>query len=393
MHEVIELKYAAPSRTSIAEGSIYQRKDGRWAAKYAPMTGGPVKYLYGKTKGEVTRKLKQYKSSSEVLIRQDVSSVPLTDYVERWLKLYKKPSIKQATYDRLETVLQSQIVPAFKDIPIRSLMIDDYQAFISELADSGVSYAVVRKTYDLLRSCLEQAAKRGDITSNPMNAVVPPAKSKYESKEVRALYPDEEKILFDELFRNYSTGRPVYAYREAFVLMLNTGIREGEMVALDWDDIDMTNKRMHVWKTVITVNNRDKHGVRIQGCHQEVQNTPKTKRGNRTIPLNKAALDALTALKEQNPDHPSILATKTGARPMVSALQKSMKTAGKRCGLSWVSPHTLRHTFASKLLWRKADVKSVSRLLGHSSVSVTWNIYYHLLDTQVEETVALLDDL
>lgn len=196
-----------------------------------------------------------------------------------------------------------------------------------------------------------------------------------------------------ELFRDYSTSHPVCAYREAFVLILNAGIREGEIVALDWDDIDLTNKRMYIWKTVITVHNRDKHSERIQGCHQEVQNTPKTKRGNRTIPLNNAALDALAKFKELNPSHPSVLATKTGAHPMVSALQKCMKTAGKRCGLSWVSPHTLRHTFASKLLWRKAYVKSVSRLLGHSSVSVTWNIYYHLLDTQVEETVALLDGL
>ena len=95
MHEVIELKYAAPSHTGIAEESIYQRKDGRWAAKDTPVTGGQVKYLYGKSKAEVTRKLKLYKSSSEALIRQDISSVSLADYVERWLRLYKE-AIHQA---------------------------------------------------------------------------------------------------------------------------------------------------------------------------------------------------------------------------------------------------------------------------------------------------------
>ena len=94
MHEVIELKYAALPQASIAEGTIYQRKDGRWAAKYAPATGGPTKYLYGKTKAEVARKLNQYKNLPGVFIRQDASSVPLADYVSHWFRLSQVPARK-----------------------------------------------------------------------------------------------------------------------------------------------------------------------------------------------------------------------------------------------------------------------------------------------------------
>lgn len=387
------MKATYPSRSTYGDGSIYQRKDGRWAAKYFPAPGASPKYIYGQTRAEVTRKLNSFRKSPEVIMRTSPSSTTLVEYVSYWLKLYKKPAIKPATYDRLESILRNQITPAFEYSILGNLTSDDYQKFISDLTCSGASYAVVKKSYDLLRSCLEHAVKKGDITSNPMNAVIPPARSKYAFKEAHALSPEEEKALFEELFSEFSTGKPKYSYRDAFVVMINTGLREGEMVALDWSDINFNTKKMHVWKTAIIVKDRDKDGNLVGGCHQEVQHTPKTKTGNRTISLNKAATEALRRLREQYPKSQSVLTTETGVRPLVSALQKQVKRAAERCGLKNVSPHTLRHTFASKLLRKKADVKSVSALLGHSSVAVTWNIYYHLLEHQNEDTVALLDEM
>ena len=386
------MKAKAPSRTTYGDGSVYQRKDGRWAAKYVPAPGASVKYIYGQTRAEVLRKLESFKRSPEVILRTSPSDATLVEYVSHWLRLYKQPAVKQATYDRLESVLKNQIAPNFEYRLLRNLTPDDYQKFISDLTSSGASYAVVKKSYDILRSCLSHAYRRGDIPSNPMDTVVPPARSKYKFKEARALSPDDEKLLFDELFSNFSTGRPKYSLRDAYVVMINTGLREGEMVALDWSDINFADRKMHVWKTAIIVKNRDRYGNLSGGCHQEIQDTPKTKKGNRTISLNKAATEALRRLREEYPKSSAVLTTETGSRQMVTAIHKQISRASKRCGLEGVSPHTLRHTFASKLLRKHADIKSVSTLLGHSSVTVTMNIYYHLLESQNEDTVALLDE-
>ena len=386
------MKSAIASRSSYGDGTVYQRKDGRWAAKMVPYPGAKVKYLYGKTRAEVVRKLRAYKSSDEVMLYSTPSNVTLVEYMKHWLRLYKKTAVKQGTYDRLESVFRNHIVPAFEYRMLCDITADELQIFILNLSNASTSRATVKKAYELLSNCISHAVSKGDLDTNLMSPVVLPSADKFAVKDDRALSPEESERLFSELFQEFSNGRPKYSYRDAFVVMLNTGLREGEMVALDWADINVKRREMYVRKTAIIVKDRDINGELAGGCHQEIQATPKTKKGNRTIPLNKSALGALSKLREASKHGVSVLETSAGTRPMVTALQKQIKRAASRCGLHNVSPHTLRHTFASNLLRRGADVKSVSSLLGHSSITVTLNIYYHLMENQCGEAVSLLDE-
>ena len=381
----------AKKKSTYGSGSIYQRSDGMWVAKYKPNQASRTKYLYAKTERDVRQKLRDLKNSPDVVASTSPLNVRLVDYIGRWMQTYKKPTIKQQTFDRLDSVIRNQITPFFQYRLMQDLSSDELQEFINYLIDSGLSYSVVKKSYDILNSCLQHASLKDDIPKNPMILVQGPSPSGFESKQIRALTKEEEDILFQELATTWSTGSPKYSYKDAFIVMLNTGLREGEMIALNWDDIDFKSKSMRVSKTAITVKERSSTGTLTGKCHQEIQQTPKTKSGNREIPLNIASLAALERLHEANSGSVSVLSTETKNRPMVNVLYKQLKRAAERCGIYGVTPHTLRHTFATRLFEKGANVKDVSVILGHASVNITYNTYIHVIRERKEDVVALLD--
>jgi integrase len=226
-----------------------------------------------------------------------------------------------------------------------------------------------------------------------MRKVGMPAKVNFEQEDTRALTVAEEQALLQELERTYaSSGNKVYQYRDAYRLLLNTGLRLGELVALDWTDVDFENKTISVSKNAVMVRVRDKSGDATGGQTQIIQPTPKTKSSNRLVPLNSKAIAALQNLKELAGDSPYVVNTGNHTRPLCGALLKSIQVAYKRCGIYNAGVHTLRHTFATRLFERGAQVKDVSALLGHSGVAITANIYIHVLDGRKQEVVELLED-
>lgn len=124
---------------------------------------------------------------------------------------------------------------------------------------------------------------------------------------------------------------------------------------------------------------------------QIIQHTPKTKSANRDVPLNKKALEAFKALKKINPESDYVLTTETGNRTFATTLNKQLARAYKRCNIANAGVHTLRHTFATRLFEKKADVKTISVLLGHSSTAITYNTYIHVIQEGKEDVVGLLD--
>ena len=373
------------------DGSIYQRKDGYWVAKYRPSPTTPIRYIYGKSEAEVKKKLQKEKSTPGAIIAKAPLNATLVDYLFSWFKTYKKPTIKQTTFDRLDAVIRNQIEPQFKYRLLKDISSDEFQQFITDLVESGLSYSVVKKSYDILNSCLKHATLKGDIPKNPMDLVQGPSPSGFESKQVRALTTGEEKAILQELEATWTTGNPKYPYKDAFIIMLNTGLREGEMVALDWDDIDFESKTIKVHKTTVMIKDRLPDGSLSGKCHQAVQYTPKTKSGNREVPINIHALAALERLHAANSGSSYVLSTETKNRPVVNVLYKQLKRAAERCGIYGISPHTLRHTFATRLFERGANVKDVSTILGHSSVTITYNTYIHVIRERKDDVLALLN--
>lgn len=378
---------------SYGDGAIYMRSDGRWAAKYVAYSGAKPKYLYGKSESEVKRKLKQFKQSPEVLSAVAPSKLTLEEYLLEWLRVFKKPTIKQSTYDRLESVIRGTITPEMDWVPVGDLTAKMCQEFINKMLDEGKSYWVIKKAYDTLSNCMEHAVKSGDLSRNPMVTVGAPSKANFEQKDTRALSREEEQALLTELGRTYaSSGRPVYNYRFAFILLLNTGMRLGELLALDWDDVDLGAKTLSISKNAVMVRTRDSKGKAIGKQEQIIQPTPKTKSGNRIIPLNQTAINALRHLKNEAGTSNYVVNTSNFNRPLANALLKQINLAYSRCNITNAGVHTLRHTCATRLFERGAQLKDVSAILGHSSIGVTANTYVHVLADRKQNVVNLLDE-
>lgn len=384
------------------DGSVYQTKDGRWRGKVRltdPVTKKkqPVKYFYGKSETEVKRQIRAYKSNALNYTGPITAKANAYEYFRKWLDEYKKNEIKVSSYDRLDAVLRLYLKDKFEVMQLGEITPDICNRIINELKDRGLSHSTAKKVYDAMNACFKFAVVRREIPYNPLDSVSMPRKDKFVTKRkdnenARHLTEDEEAAFLAELDRKTgSTGRYVYRYRDAFILDLNTGLRIGELVALNWDDIDFEKKTLRVNKTAVMIKERDKDGEPSGGVKQIIQESPKTSKGVRTVPLNKTALAALERLKEQAGENTCVFPTQTGARLVMPSLEKQYGNIVGHCGIEGTSFHSLRHTFATRLFERKADVKDVSALLGHASVAITYNTYIHVIEERKSDVVSLLE--
>ena len=173
--------------------------------------------------------------------------------------------------------------------------------------------------------------------------------------------------------------------------MLNTGIRLGEAIGLKKTDWNKGESTLHIQRNIQSISKRDNGGNRVQG-KQLVANTTKTYSGDRIIPLNKAATEAIQRLCEQHPDAECIICSSKGDMIPPERLERTFYRILKNVGISQAGLPSLRHTFASMLFKEEVDVKTISELLGHASIQITLNTYVHLIGKPKHTAVDKLDE-
>lgn len=319
--------------------------------------------------------------------------ISVGSYIQNWLKTYKMGTIKLSSYDALERTLKNHIIPNIGSIQLQQLTSDDIQALLNKLKnEDGYSYSTVKKVYDCLNAALLHATIKKDIADNPMLLVKMLAQSEFEKKEIRYFSEEECALIIEESSRQYTTGKPVYQYADAYILILNTGIRLGEAIGLKKSDWDKDNKTLHIQRNIQSVSKRDSSGNRVIG-KQLVTNTTKTYSGDRIIPLNKAATEAIERLCGQHPDSECIICSSKGEMIPPERLERTFYRILKNVGISQTGTHSLRHTFASMLFAKEVDIKTISELLGHASIQITMNIYVHLIGKPKHTAVQKLDEI
>lgn len=373
-------------------GTIYQRTNGSWVGKiYLGRDASgkeKFKYLSGRTEGEVKRKIREYNQAGTKI---DTNKISLEDYLNEWLKTFKRGTIKDSSYDTLEKTIRNQIVPYIGSIHLQQVTSADIQKLLNDLKIKGYSYSTVKKAHDCLNDMFEHATIADDVAKNPMLLVNMLAQSEFEKKDIRYFTEEECALLIEESSRQYSTGKLVYQYADAYVLMLHTGIRLGETIGLKKSDWNKKDNTLHIQRNIQSISKRDSAGNRIQG-KQLVSNTTKTYSGDRILPLNKAATEALKRLCDQHPDKEYIVCSSKGEVVPPERLERTFYRILKNVGISQTGTHSLRHTFASMLFAKGTDVKTVSELLGHASIQITLNTYVHLIGNPKHNAVAKLDD-
>ena len=305
------------------------------------------------------------------------NAVPLIDYVTDWMKTFKQDSVKSATLARLKTSLA-----ALGNYDIARMMICDITAFelqryVNELTMKGYALTTIKKQMFIVTAPLKQAAAMHLIPADPTAGVkLPkPAKIKKKARETIAYTGEEQDRLWDIV--NQSNLPAV----QCIGFLLETGLRVNEMLALRWEHVNIERKRLYVQGTIIHP---------LGNSRAEYQDSPKSESSRRMIPLTPRAIALLK--KQEGLNDAWVFTGHDGDRVSYQNVLKHIRQTCQRADVPYRGAHVFRHTFATNCYYRHVDVKVLSKLLGHSDIRVTMNIYVNLHDDGFDEMYAALND-
>jgi len=212
------------------EGSITKREDGRYMARYTvPTMNGPKrKTLYGKTRKEAADKLARAVAAQDGTLAFDAGNLKTGEFLKRWLRDSVKDTVRPSTHQRYEQVVRLHLEPAFGAVKLKSLSPAHVQGLYREKLDDGLAPATVQKIHVVLHKALKQAVNDGLIPRNVAQGVKVKQARKH---EIRYLNPVEVKALL-----RAARGDRLEAM---YVLAIHCGLRQGELMGLKWEDIDL----------------------------------------------------------------------------------------------------------------------------------------------------------
>ena len=361
-------------RRKQGEGTLRKRADGRWEARVVigyDEKGNPItKNVTAVEKGKCLEKLEQLKEKCGVQLTGKVKAeMAFGDWLDFWYQQYAKQTLRPTTQSGYENMIYNHIITDIGKIPLNKLTQNDLQQFYTRLKNGGrkvrteiygkgLSDRMVRGCHAMCRKALEKAVADGIIRINPaIGCKLPPKKAK------------EMQVLTREEMQRFMAQAKADGYFELFLLELCTGMRRGEIVALQWDDLNMQTGELHICRQATTV-----HG-NIHIC------APKTKSSIRTVILPPDIVKILAEYKKRINSRwmfPSPVKEDAPYHP--SAIRKVLDRTLERAECKHVRFHDLRHTFATTALANGMDVKTLSAIIGHISSETTLNIYTHITD-------------
>ena len=376
--------------------NIKERADGRLEGRIT--VNGKRKSFYGMTKAEVKNSAKQYLIKVENGYIEP-KNVTLSEYMAYWLETYKKETVEPNTYTRLYRVYENQIKTTLGNKKIGDISTKDIQNVINSYAkpkDEDVkplAKSGLEKIKHLLSPCMDSAIKEGVIQSNPCEDVVIPSENYIykETKEQFSLTDNQIEEIKAVALTRCENDNKYLRNRVVILLLLNLGLRAGEMLVLEWKDVDLENRIVSINKTLQT-GIKDFEGTQGNSYNSRTKKSTKTKSGMRTLPLNDASIHYFNLLldydKENGVKSKYVCHTKHGTISNHRNLQKSLDCMVAKTDIKErVTLHTLRHTYGSVLIRNNIRVEVVSKLMGHSSITITYNKYIHTI--QEEEAKAM----
>jgi len=309
------------------------------------------------------------------------AQLTLKSFLQQWLDTHKL-TLGPKTAPRYEQITRDYILPALGEIKISDLRLDVVEAHYQSLTKMGLSSRSVRFAHMILHKSLNDAIRRGYLSRNPVQGAILPRK---DQKEMQILDEDEVMRFLIVVQDNRREG--------LYNLAVKTGMRQGELLALKWSDLDWKRSKIRVQRQV----------QRIPGKGMLFR-APKTRSSRRTIQLGEHTLDTLRNQRarleiekavagdrwqEHNLIFPSTVGTPMGA----SNLLKDFKKQLERAKLREIRFHDLRHTAASLMLNHGIPVLVVSKILGHSKTSTTLDVYGHLIPVMQEEAARIMDEV
>ncbi|MDB4614157.1 site-specific integrase [bacterium] len=381
-------------RRGYGEGSISQRKDGRWVGRislgYKDDGSRRRVTVYGKTKTEAQKKLRELQGKADAGEVVEANAMKVGAFLTHWLDTEIKPRRAATTADRYRIGI-NHLKKVLGGVRLQGLNAAHIRAAFVTMDRAGLSADARLKALKVLKSALKHAMKLDLITKNPADAVSAP---KVERREIHPLTPEQCQRLFsvangeiDADGKPIEDGKPHRLASMLFVAVM-TGMRKGELFALRWSDVNLNEGVISVRRSV-------------QECNGKLKvKEPKTKAGRRAIMLSPKTVAALkdrrkAADAEAHEGCELVFPDQLGGFQRRSNVDRQffhpMRAAA---GIpKTVTFHDLRHTCASLLLLQGVHPKVVQERLGHADITVTLNTYSHLLPGLQAEVVGRMDNV
>lgn len=343
--------------------NIRKRTDGRWEGRYIESykANGKACYrsVYGTTYAETKEKLKQHKKLSDKGI---VSKINMTDLCREWLSV-KRNTIKESTYVRYHNFIENHMVPNFRGIRAAFVTSNLVCDFIAEC--ESLSEKTVRDMLSVLMQIIKYGQSKNYIGYFDFDGVLYPKAVK---KELPVLKSTELIRLVNHVQMNFEIQKI------GVLLSLFMGIRLGEICALQWKDVNFSEETIHIYKTMQRLKNIDSKSERKTKI---VIDVPKSQKSVREIPVPSFLMELF---REYRSGDEAYILTGTADYIEPRTYQRMFSRYLKDSGVANINFHALRHTFATRAVEQEFDIKSLSEILGHSSVKFTLERYVHPSD-------------
>jgi integrase len=381
------------------EGTIFQRKDGRWVARLAYWEDGKRKHKsrYAATQAGARKELTALQNAADSGAPMPSDRLTFEQYLNSWLD-GKEAYMRPEAFRKYKSNAKNHLIPALGRIALSKLTATQIKAAYGTFRKKGLAGTTLQHIHGLLHVALEDAMKEDKVVRNVADLVEVPQRS---TPEMNVLNREDADSLV--------TAAQGDKLEALYVLALTSGLREGELLGLRWKHVDLHRGRITVAATLQGAVPRPKPGVELAEDAPKpgtpILGDPKTDKSKRTVAIPQMTVDLLSdhrirQLRQREEagtrwqEHGLVFTNDKGHPIDARNLRKrSFPALLERASLAPIRFHDLRHTCATLLMAAGVPVKAISEMLGHSDITTTLRIYAHVLPEMHEQAAMVMDGL
>lgn len=348
------------------------------------------KEFTGKTQADVKKKLEEYKKEMLLGTISTDDKITVSEWYYTWLFDYRIKDLKPKSFEKYEGIYRNYIKDSeLGKVKLRDLRATHIQRYYNKLQNTNNKPpSTIKGINTRLKPCLGEAEKQGYINKNYCKMVTLPKDNS--TKDIQVLSQSEQQKFIEAI--------QGHKLEILFLIGLGTGLRLGELLGLKWSDINLSTGMLTVNRTLSRVKNQD------TGKYEIIEQIPKTKNSNRVIPIPSNILTKLKAHKKTQSKqrlfvgeayiNNNYVFTDDIGNPIDDKRPgRNLKSILTKLDIKPIKFHALRHTYATRLFENNVPPKTVQVLMGHYDISITMDIYTHVMEDTKLEAIEKLNDI